>query len=472
MKQQLLAFKELLRRYGLIGIAAWRVRNEMDPPQRLSHELAFLPAHLELQDSPVSAAPQWTLRLLLALCALSVLWAAIGQLDIVALAPGKVVPSGRVKVIQPLEPGVVRQIHVRDGQKVSAGQLLIELDPTVSAADLVKSQEAHISARLARARAEALQIALEHERAPQLAPLPEIPAERQELERHLMQTQWAEFSSKRAAQQAELSKRQAELATTRRQVAKLEKTLPYITQRAHDYQQLLAKNFVARHGYLDLERERVTQEQDLAVQRGRVGELRAAIHAQQQLLQSLGAEFRRQQWDSMHQAQQQSVQTGEEQLKARQRQAQTQLRAPVEGRVQQLAVHTIGGVVSSAQPLLVIVPDNTLEVEATIENKDIGFIQTGQDVTVKIEAFPYTRYGSLSGTVAYLSHDALNDEKQGLVFRAHIQLTQDRMRIDRQTIRLTPGMAVSAEIKTGRRRVLEYFLSPVLEHLDEGLRER
>ena len=361
-------------------------------------------------------------------------WAMFGQLDIVAVAPGRIVPSDRVKVIQPLETGVVRKIHVSDGQTVSAGQLLIELDATASAADLAKTEEAHLSARLTMERTRALLLALERNQEPQLPGVEEVDTQRMTIERQLMLTLWREFNSKRAAQQAELTKRQAELATTRQLLDKLEKTLPYITQRADDYQQLLKQNFVSRHGFLDMEKERVAQQQDLAVQQSRVRELQAAISAQQQFIQSQDAEFRRQQADQLHQAQQQWEQSGEERIKARQRHQLTQLRAPVAGTVQQLATHTVGGVVTSAQALMVIVPDNTLEIEATIENKDIGFVQTGQTATIKIETFPYTRYGFLTGTVQYLSHDAMADEKQGLVFRAHIRLEQDQIKIDQQWI--------------------------------------
>jgi len=472
MKPTLSALSELLQRYAQIWREAWKVRHEMEPPKRLPHELAFLPAHLELQDTPVSAAPRWTLRMLMLLAASALLWALIGQLDIVAVASGKVVPNGRVKIVQPLEPGIIRSIQVSDGQSVAAGDVLIELDATVSAADLVKSEDANLSARLAMARGQAMLSAFETGITPRLGGLEGVLPERLAIEQQLMTTQLAEYRGKRAAQQAELEKRKAELATTRQLIAKLEKTLPYVRERAADYQRLLDQNFVSRHGYLDLEKERIAQEQDLAVQQSRVSELQAAIVSQQQLLQGLSAEFLRQQWDSIHQARQQLVQTGEERNKAIQRQQLTQLRAPVAGTVQQLAVHTEGGVVTSAQPLMAIVPDNTLEIEATIENKDIGFVKTGQPVTVKIETFPYTRYGYLSGTVDYVSQDAVDDEKRGLVFRAHIKLPQDRILIDGQWIRLSPGMAVTAEIKTSKRRVLAYFLSPVIEHMSEGLRER
>ena len=472
MKRLVFIWETVIARYTEIWRAAWRARRETDTPARLTHELAFLPAHLELQDTPVSAAPKWTLRLLVALSILTALWAILGQLDIVAVASGKVVPNGRVKVVQPLEAGTVRAIYVRDGQSVKAGQLLIELDPTTSTADLVKSEEANVNARLAKARAQAMLSALQAGGEPIISDVAGLPKDRTMIEQKVAQTQLSEYRSKYAVQQAELAKREAELSTTQQMVQKYEQTLPFITQRANDYKALLQQNFVSRHGYLELEKERVAQEKDLSVQRSRMRELKIAIAAQKHALQSLVAEFKRQQWDVINQAQQQQVQTAEDVAKARQRQQLTQLRAPVAGTVQQLAVHTLGGVVTSAQPLLMVVPENTLEIEAMIENKDIGFVQPGQLATVKIETFPYTRYGYLTGTVQYVSHDAITDEKKGLIFRAHITLPKDRLWVDKQWIRLGPGMAVTAEIKTGKRRVIDYFFRPLAEHLSEGLRER
>lgn len=143
------------------------------------------------------------------------------------------------------------------------------------------------------------------------------------------------------------------------------------------------------------------------------------------------------------------------------------------GTVQQLAVHTIGGVVTPAQPLLVIVPkEQSLEVEAFIENKDIGFVFAGQDVEVKVETFPFTKYGTIPAKVVHVSNDALNDEKRGLIYAARVKLSKSTMQLEKKIVNLSPGMAVTAEIKTGKRRVVEYFLSPLMQYKDESLRER
>ncbi|MDH1100579.1 HlyD family type I secretion periplasmic adaptor subunit, partial [Pseudomonas mosselii] len=159
--------------------------------------------------------------------------------------------------------------------------------------------------------------------------------------------------------------------------------------------------------------------------------------------------------------------------KARYQEARTQLLAPVDGTVQQLAVHTVGGVVTPAQALMVIVPgDQPVEVEALLENKDVGFVQVGQAVTVKVETFTYTRYGTVQGEVLSVSRDAIEDERRGLVYSSRIRLASDHLQVNGQAVALTPGMAVSAEIKTDQRTVIDYFLSPLQQHAQESLRER
>lgn len=466
------ALKDLLARYRDVWCAAWDIRHQMTPAKRLSHELAFLPAHLELQDTPTHPAPTWAMRTILVLLVIALLWATLGKLDIVASANGKIIPDERVKVIQPLEAGTVRAIHVRDGQKVSVGQLLVELDAITANADFTKSEDARNNAALAAARAEALLLAAGKNKAIQLHPSVPLSEELIRREEQLARAQFAEYRSKESALSAELVRRRAELSTTREMVAKLEQTLPIVKNRAEEYRQLLDENFVSRHVYLDHEKERINLEKDLAGQRSRVTELNAAITVQEHQIQSLAAEFTRQQLDALNQAKQQRSQLTEDLAKAQQRQQLTRLSAPVAGTVQQLVIHTVGGVVTAAQQLLVIVPEDTLEVDATLENKDVGFVTAGQNATIKVETFPYTRYGYVYGQVVNVSNDAIVDENKGLVYRARIKLDTDRLWVDNKWVRLSPGMAVTAEIKTGRRRVIDYVLSPLTEHLSESFGER
>ena len=149
------------------------------------------------------------------------------------------------------------------------------------------------------------------------------------------------------------------------------------------------------------------------------------------------------------------------------------IKAPVDGVVQQLAVHTLGGVVTQGQELMIIVPEGLdLEAEVTIENKDVGFVRAGQPVEVKVDSFPYTKYGTIKGEVIHVSRDSMEDEQQGLVFPARVRLAAQTVQADDEIIQLSAGMSISAEIKTGDRRVIDYLLSPLKEYQSESLNER
>jgi hemolysin D len=473
MKHILHACGDFARRYLAVFKSAWAVREQLDPPKRTAEELAFLPAHLELVDSPTSPSARWLIRIIIAFFCIALLWACIGKLDIVAVASGKTVVGSRTKIVQPAETAVVRSIMVRDGQTVKRGDLLIELDATGTGADYAKAGEALVNAKLAELRFAALAEALSNGKTPTLAAEPSLPQARHTAEQQLVRSEFAAFQAKRQSLAAAIEQRQAELQTVQAVIGPLAQTATIAKTRAEDFAKLLEGKYVGRHDYLLREQERIAAERDLATQRSRIGELNSALHGAREQLRVLETETRQQTLDGLRQAREQIAQFAPEVTKTEQRNKLMQLRAPVDGTVQQLAVHTIGGVVTPAQPLLAVVPGKeTLEVEATVLNKDIGFVKPGQHVTVKIDSFPYTRYGYLDGVVESVSHDAAQDEKAGLVFPARVRLKQSHLSIDGVRVALTPGMSLSAEIKTGKRRVISYLLSPLQKHASEAMREK
>ncbi|MET3653923.1 HlyD family type I secretion periplasmic adaptor subunit [Dyella japonica] len=463
---------EILRRYREIFQACWRDRRHLDPPDRHREELAFLPAHLELADSPASPVAHGSMWTIMALFAVAVVWASVGKLDMVAVAQGKTVTTGRTKTLQSSETAVVKRIAVEDGQTVKQGDLLIELDTTATSADSRKAQDALVNARVTAARSAALIQSLETNRPPTvqgdgLSPSPSDAAQT------LAISQFATYQAKVQGLQATVQQKQAELRTVESAIGPLEEYLAISRDRVRDYELLLEKNYVPKQEYMLRKQERITAERDLAAQRSRREELRSAIVAAQKELAVTAADMRRQWQDELRQANEQVQQYEPELIKATQRDGLMHLRAPVDGTVQQLAVHTVGGVVTPAQPLLSIVPQHdALEVEAAVLNKDIGFVRPGQRATIKIESFPFTRYGYLEGEVASVSHDAINDEKLGLVYAARVRLKRATLNVDGVLVHLTPGMALSAEIHTGQRRVIDYLLAPIRQGMDESLRER
>jgi hemolysin D len=466
------ALGDLLRRYGAVWRTAWSIRHQLDTQPREAHELAFLPANLELAETPVHPLPRWSMRIIVALATIVVLISLFGQLDIVAVAKGKLLPDDRVKVIQPAITGVVRRILVQDGQRVTAGQLLMELDPTQAAADSDKARSARIDATLAAERARALLTAQSTSRLPVVASVNGASQVQQQEAQHFADGLYREYQDKLNSAQAELFKREAELDTTRQEIAKLAATAPLAREQANQYQALVANKYVAQTDYLDKERTALEQEHELAAQQSHAHELIEGIGEQRSDIASTTSQFRSTQLDALDKATQQLEQSRNDETKADTRQKLMSLTAPVGGTVQQLQMHTLGGVATAAQSLMEIVPDETVEVEANIENKDIGFVKVGQTATVKIEAFPYTRYGYLTGKVISVSNDAVQDKKLGLTFVAHVQLPTNRILANGQWIHLTPGMEVTAEIKTGKRSVAHYFLDPVIQTAQESMRER
>jgi membrane fusion protein, hemolysin D len=469
---QLQAFGDLLRRYGAIFRAAWSTRKQLDGEPKLAYERAFLPANLELVETPVHPAPRWTMRVLVALAALVLLLAFFGRLDIVAVAEGKLIPDERVKIIQPALTGVVRSILVEDGQRVQAGQLLMQLDATQAAADSDTARTARIDAALAAARARALLDAQSSGHAPTVPPVAGASPAQQAEAQHFAEGLYREYEDKLNASEAELRKRQAELETTRVEIGKLAATAPLARQQADEYQALATEKYVARADYLTKEQAALDQEHDLAARASSSHELMAAVEEQRADIASTMSAFRSRQLDALDKATQQYRQSRNDETKAATRQQLLSLTAPVAGTVQQLTVHTLGGVATAAQAVMEIVPDNTLEVEANIENKDVGFVRTGQTALVKIKAFPYTTFGYLKGTVVAVSNDAVQDRKHGLMFVTRVRLPTNRIRANGTWVNLTPGMEVTAEIQTGKRSVARYFLDPVVQSGEESLRER
>ena len=462
----------LMRRYRDVFRAVWAERHALAPVVRRPEEAEFLPAALALQEAPMSPAPRMLMWIVMGAVAIAVAWASFGRIDIVAIAHGKIVDSGRSKVIQPVETATIKAIRVTDGKAVRAGDTLVELDATQADADLRRVQSDLATARLQAVRGRAFLAAMDGGKAA-LASDPSIPRDMMQREQDLLAGQVVEYRARLARLDAETARREGELAAIRETVRKLEKTTPIAKQRAEDFKSLVDRNFVSKHGYLDREQVRIEQEADLSTQRSRIRELTASVQEAQGQRAALEAETRRGTLDSIREAEQKVAMLEEERVKASARTSLLSLTAPVDGTVQQLAIHTVGGVVTPAQALMVIVPkDRELEIEAAVENKDIGFVNAGQVAEVKVETFPFTRYGTIPADIISVSNDAAADEKKGLFFPARVRLSQTTMNVDGKQINLSPGMAVTVEVKTGHRQVIDYFLSPLFQYKQGSLHER
>jgi hemolysin D len=479
---------ELLARYQAIFSAAWAHRAELAGPSRMADEVAFLPAALSLQETPVHPAPRRFAWGLMILFVLALLWSFFGQVDIVAVAPGRIIVSDRTKVIQPLEASVVRRVLVKDGDRVQAGQVLVELDPTVATADIASVQEQLKASASEVMRTRALLQSLSNQKllTPVLLgleadltiktgadPASGWSATDQAAAQAQLLSEWQDISARLAKLDAEGFRRQAEISTVREQITKLHTTLPLVLKREREFQQLRDEQLVANHALEDRTRERVELERDLATQRARLLEVQSTLKETEQAKAAYRAETIRLLSDRQALAATKLSQLESDHSKASQRERLTHLTAPVAGVIQQLAIHTTGGVVTSAQPLMIVVPDSaTVTAEVSIANQDIGFVNAGQMAEVKLETFPYTKYGTVPARVDIVTADAVTDEKKGSYYPATLSLSQKDMVIDGKRVNLSPGMNITAEIKTGQRRIIEFLLSPVQRAGSESLRER
>jgi hemolysin D len=428
---------------------------------------------------------RFTMWTVVALIVIAFVWSVVGRIEIVAVAPGKFIPSGQVKIIQASNIGRVKAIHVSDGDAVKAGQALIELDPTLAEADRQRLESEWVASSLELARWRAYSGWLDNGKAGVVSAEAvdvsaigggetlTVPETSVALQRSLLDQSVAQQRSKIAGIDQSLLRRRAEGEATRQILEKLKQTLPLVTQRAESLKKLSEQNLVARNSYLEVEQERIEALQDLAAQHSNLASTDAAINELIEQRRLALADSRREAFEKLEELEKQNRSQRQELIKASNIAGDQVLVSPVEGVVQQLKVHTIDGVVSPADPLLVVVPkDQTLEVEARVLNKDIGFVRPGQLVTVKVESFPFTRYGVLEGMVESVSRDAIADEKLGLYYSARVRVPKTTMRIDGIDVLLSPGMAVTAEVTTGTRRLIEYVMSPVMTHLDESAKER
>jgi hemolysin D len=460
---------------------------------RRRDEIAFLPAALEVVETPPSPAARAIGATVILFFCLALAWAAWGHVDIIASAQGKIIPSGNVKQIQPFENGVIRSIRVREGQRVAKGDVLIELDPTMTEAELNHLRSDLLAAQLDVARLRAALVEdgdpLKEFKAPQGASPDQI-----ETQKKFLASQDGEFRAKLGSLKSQEKQKEAERATTGAAIAKLEATIPVAQERFDVRRTLYSKELGAKLAYLDAMQGLLEQQKDLALQKSRYDEATAALAAITENIAQTKAEYRRSRFGEFTEAERKAAGLEQDLIKADQRTKLQLLTAPIDGTVQQLTVHTIGGVVTAGQVLLVLVPsDSLLEVEATIPNRDIGFIHGGEPVELKIDTFNFTRYGTLTGTVRSISQDAVPRDKrsagpadkskgadtsssepqdQELGYLARITLDQTEMQIGDKMVKLAPGMAVTAEIKTGSRSIISYLMSPLLKYRQDALRER
>lgn len=438
--------------------------------KRTRDELEFLPAALEVLETPPRPAARLTAITICGFFAAAIAWACLGFVDTVATTQGQLVTVDRVKLIQPIENGIVRALYVRDGQRVKQGDLLLELDPTEAQANVDS-----LRSDLSKARLDATAAAAVMTEAPLDAFQPPPGADPLLVEATRLQMLGEHEKQKAtiASIDADIEDQEASLAVLHVQAIRLTEVLPLLNERLETSEELLKKGLTKRSETLQLKQTYLEASAEIEGNKSAQFQAEAKIEARRKKKTETDSGFRAEQLQKRAEALRRIASLEQQLVKEDRRAQDRQLRAPIDGTVFGLTVFTVGGVVATKDVILRLVPSGTqLEAEVIVLNKDIGFVEDGQSVEIKLETFPFTRYGLIEGHVKQVWRDAIPDEKQGLIYKAELRLKQDRILIGGKWVPLAPGMAIQAEIKTGERRVIEYFLSPFLRYRDESLRER
>ena len=298
-------------------------------------------------------------------------------------------------------------------------------------------------------------------------------AEQIQYYRQLLYQQWQEYLSEYHALQSSYVRQVAEKDSIQARIKQYKATLPLIKKRSAAIKKLVDRQLAAEMTWLETEEKHIEQQQELAVEQSRKKMLRASINETKHQFSALASRTQSRNLTETGELRRQRLSLIEELNKAQSLDDKQILRAPVSGEIQELAIHTIGGIVTPAQKLMVIIPANdTLQVEARLENKDIGFIYEGQRAEIKVHTFPFTKYGVIDAQVTNLSDNAIADEQLGLIYKMRLLMEQSEILVNGKMVKLMPGMTVTVEVKTGTRRLIEFFLAPLLRYKSESLDER
>jgi len=462
----------MFRHLKVIGKAwaAESARRKTDRVQR--EETDFLPAALEVMETPPSPVGRIVLWLIMAAAISALLWACLSKVDEVAVAEGRLVPRGRLRTVEASVQGIIQSINVREGQHVNSGDVLIALDPMEQTADARSATVDLATAALIKARDMAILSYGTGGSGTFVAPAGASP-EAVAAERALVQARISEYRSKMASLEQRRLAAMAAVDSTQAEISKLQQTLPLLKEQYDSEQGLAKEGFGARQKLLQTQQAYISARQDLEVQQSHLHEGMAQVasiradeaQARQEFLGSAAQE--------RAEAESNVAERSETLAKANDRKARMTLMAPVSGTIQEVTITTIGETPEIGKPLVTLVADgDELVAEGLLLNRDAGFVHEGQPVTIKLDAYPFTRYGVIRGIVEHVSPDATVDEKRGLVFPIRVRITQPNLTVNGHPALLSAGMSASLEVVTGKRQVIEYLWSPVAKAVKEAGRER
>ena len=437
-------------------------------------ETEFLPSVIEVEETPPSPIGRGILWSIMVLLAIFVIWSCIGKIDIVATGTGKIIPTDRVKIIQAMEKFKISKIHVKEGDLVKQGDRLIDFDDTGINAEVNKISELVNEKTDEKERLKSeLKVSKSIKADYNVALTRELSLVSSISEQELLRIRIAEYFNELKSRELAHVQKESELKILKIEIQKDQQLLPIIVQRTSALKKLHARNMASKFKYYEEEEKRIELTNNLRLKKESLKQTQAAMDAILVSTQTFRLNWRSERLSSLRVLRNEISQLKNDLIKAKETLGFYVLRSPISGKVHDLKYHTVSGVVTPAQEIMKIIPDDdSLIVDAFIQNKDIGFIELGQRVGIKIDTFNFMKYGTIDGELIEISQDAIEDERQGLVFPIKVSFSQKMISVNGKDVAINPGMSVTAEIKTGKRRIIEFFMSPVIKHIKEGARER
>lgn len=437
-------------------------------------EYEFLPAALEITEKPASPLGRFTIWIIFSIIIGAIAWSYIGKIDEVAEARGKMIPDGKIKVIQPLEAGVITAIHVKEGEKVKKGKLLMELDTSINEIDIQNLKKSLETAKLEKSLLEA-QVKGENTSGIVEKEVGEgsvLEKEIVEFQKNLAESRKSQFKTNEEKLNFTISETETELKITNAELIKKEKEISICENQENTYKKLYENGVGAKKEWQDRVDQLTIAKQEYEVLKLKVEQAENQIKDAKNNLNTLENENKITLLNQIVEKEKEVRSVETELTKAQKKFEFQKLYSPVDGIISGIGTYTIGGVVTPAQPLISIVPDGTpLIIEAMVLNKDIGFVKVGQETEIKLDTFPFQKYGTVSGKIMSISVDAVEDKNLGYVYKINVKPDKLSMRIDGKDISFNPGMTVSVEAKTGKRRIIEFFL-PLVKEVKESLKLR
>ena len=434
-----------------------------------SEDKEFLPPAVEILETPPSPMGRMLVWSVLALFVLVILWSFIGEIDEVVVARGKVIPIGYTKVLQSEDKGIVKRILVQEGQKVKQGELLMELDRTMSESDLnaLKKEIAYYAIYIRRILAE-----LENKH---FVPGAGGEADPGDFSRQmsLYNSRQSEKTARLEFYDAQIRQKEDSVRVAESSLEKYRQLLAIAREREQNLKEIVEEGAISKYTYLEYKGKRIELEQNVSINLSELSAAKAEASAARQQKAQYMAEWNRQLQEELISCRKQYNTLKESERKAELKNKLIEIKSPVDGAVHKLDIHTVGAVVQEAQGLMQVVPEGTpMEVEAWMENKDIGFVRTDMPVEIKVDTFNFQKFGTIKGKVREVSPDSIEDKDRGPLYRVMVSLEEEKLHMDNKDLQIYPGMTVSAEIKTRKKRIIDFFLEPFQTYKNEALRER